>query len=511
MTAVASAPAAAAPPPRFRMGTVARHSLVYGLGILISKSVSFVMLPVYTRFLTPGDYGVMELIDMSLDVIAMMAGGGIAIGIFRFYHKAGSEEQRRAVVSTALQALAFSYVLVALATMLAAPQVSQLVFQSRAYTPLIRIAAGSLAFQSLLIAPLAYVRVRQQSTTFVLANLAKLVLALGFNIYFVVGLRMGARGVLTSTLIANAVVGTALGILTIRQVGLVWSPAALRNLLRYGMPLIATQVATFIATFGDRYFLQHASQLTTVGIYTLAYQFGFILGTIGYMPLELVWAPMRFEVAKRADRDEIYARVFVYLNLVLISAAVGITLFIGDLLHVMATPAFYPAAALVPIILIAYVLQGWAGMQDIGIHVRERTSLLTVSNWLSAGAAVAGYALLIPRLYGLGAALATAAAFAVRYGTTYYFSQRLWPVQYRWAPVIRLIAYGLAVCALSFLLPPAPNRVLSMATHAALFLLYAGAAWSFGVLSQAERERVTRLVRSARAAILARMVPQQAA
>lgn len=510
MTSVATS-TAAAPPGGFRMRSVARHSLVYGFGILLSKGVSFLMLPVYTRFLTPSDYGVMELIDMTLDIIAMMAGGGIAAGIFRFYHKATSELERNAVVSTALQGLALSYVMVATVTFAAAPLLSDLVFQSVAYTPLVRIAAGSLAFQSLFIAPLAFIRVRKRSTAFIAANLAKLILALSFNIYFVVVLHMGARGVLTSTLIANAVVGTALGIITLRQVGLTWSHSALRDLLRYGVPLVVTQFATFVATFGDRYFLQHSSQLATVGIYTLAYQFGFILGTIGYMPLELVWSPMRFEVASRPDRDQIYARVFIYLNVLLITAAVGITLFIGDLLHVMTTPAFYAAAPLVPIILVAYVLQGWAGMQDIGIHYRERTGLLTLSNWLSAATALIGYAVLIPRLLGLGAAIATVAAFAVRYGATYYFAQRLWPVRYQWPPVVRIIACGTLVCGIAAVLPNVGDRFGSLLVHAALFVLYLLGIWHLGALPAADKVRASCLVRARLFSAFARTAPQRAA
>jgi hypothetical protein len=53
---------------------VAKHSLVYGLGMVISRSVSFIMLPIYTRYLTPADYGVMALVEMTLDVIAILGG-----------------------------------------------------------------------------------------------------------------------------------------------------------------------------------------------------------------------------------------------------------------------------------------------------------------------------------------------------------------------------------------------------------------------------------------------------
>jgi O-antigen/teichoic acid export membrane protein len=182
------------------------------------------------------------------------------------------------------------------------------------------------------------------------------------------------------------------------------------------------------------------------------------------------------------------------MNLLLLTMAVGMTLFIGDLLHVMSTPPFYGAATLVPIILIAYVFQGWAGMQDVGVLMRERTELITLGNWLSAAVALAGYALLIPRFLGLGAAIATVAAFAVRYATVYAFSQRLWPVRYRWAPVLRQVGVATVVCAVS-LLAPRPGSWASIGVRALLFAAYVAALFPLGVLTPDERSTLRRLAR----------------
>jgi O-antigen/teichoic acid export membrane protein len=294
------------PPPSFRLARLGRHSLIYGAGTVLRKALSFVMLPVYTRFLTPGDYGVMELIEMTLDVISIVAGAQIALGIFRYYHKATTDEERKQVVSTALILLIVGYGVVGLGSFACAPLLSRLVFRTAEYAPLVRIAALSVALQSMIVAPLAYVRVRERSHIFVTTNLAKLIIAVLGNLVFVVHYRMGVRGVLTSGLIANVIIAAALTGGMVREVGLRFSRAATRSLLRYGVPMIGTQLATFIATFGDRYFLQAASNVTAVGLYTLAYQFGFVLASLGYMPFEAVWEPARFEIAKRPDRDEYY-------------------------------------------------------------------------------------------------------------------------------------------------------------------------------------------------------------
>ena len=415
---------------------IVRHTLIYGLGTLFQKGVSFLMLPLYTRLLTPADYGILALIDMTLDVISIGAGAQLAYAIFRFYHKADTEAERRTVVSTVFLALLVSYSVIGCLTMLFAEPLSTMLFGSPDRATLIRVASGGMISQCLLIVPFAFLQVTERSTTITTILLAKLVLQLGLNILFLVGLRTGVIGILVSTLIANTIVGIALSIWTIRHVGISFSADTLRPLVRYAGPMIVTQFATFFATFGDRYFLKANGGETAVGLYNLSYQFGFLLFAIGFGPFNSMWGPRRFAIAKGTDivtRDRELSEGFGYANLLLLSVAVGLAIFVGDILRLMTTPPFFAAAGAVPIILIAYVLLAWCNMQDLGILMRERTELLTLTNWIAFAVALSGWAVLVPRYGALGAAWAGTASFSVRYLLTYHFSQRLWPVRYDWA------------------------------------------------------------------------------
>jgi O-antigen/teichoic acid export membrane protein len=457
----------------FRMGGIGKHALIYAIGILLGKAVSFVMLPIYTRYLDPANYGTMQLIQMTLDVIAIIAGTQLATGIFRYYSEAQSGRDRSAVVSTAFVLLSANYGAVGLATFLAAPWISELVFATAEHAGLIRLAAASLACNSFILVPLTFFRVRAQSHLYVMAQLAMLVLQVTLNLLFLVHFEMGVRSIFLSNLIAVFSVGLILTIYLISQVGIHFSRSATRSLMRYGIPLIATQLATFLLAFGDRYFLQAATDSSVVGVYALAYEFGFLLAVVGYLPFGLIWEPARFEIAKRVDRDEVFSRGFIYLNVLQITVAVIIALFIDDVLRIMTTPPFYPAAAFVPIILIAYVLQGWAMFQDIGMHVRKRTEFITAANWLAAAVAMVGYAILIPRYLGMGAAWATVAAFLVRYLGLYLTSQTIWPVRYQWRPVCWIVGLGVAAVTAGMALPTV-DWWISLLIKASILVAYLG-------------------------------------
>jgi O-antigen/teichoic acid export membrane protein len=488
--------APAAPMPAFAMRGVGRHTLIYGLGIVLSRSISLLMMPVYTRFLTPADYGVMALIEMTLDLVSIVAGAQLVVGIFRYYHKTESESEREAVVSTSFFALAASYALVGFIAFLAAEPLARLLFPTGEHAGLIRIAAGSLAFQSLTMVPLAYARVQDRSGLFVAATLTRLLLSVVLAVLFLVVMGMGVRGVFLATLFTNILIGTVLSIWIVRKVGVNLAPDSVRDLFRYGLPLMVTQVASFVLTFADRFFLQRAADETAVGLYNLGYQFGFLLQIVGFTPFDMVWGPKRFEIAKRADRDEILSRGFRYLNVGLITVAVGISLYVGDVLRIMATPPFFSAANIVHIILVAYILQCWTIAQDIGILVSERTKFVTYASWTAAAAALILYALLIPPYGAWGAAVATVLAFMVRYGMTYYYSQRLFPIRYEWGPILQLVALGLAAAGAGLLLPNIPVFP-SLLVRTVIVALYLAVLWKSTILTADERKAMVSMGRGA--------------
>ena len=467
--------------------------------MLIGKLIGIAMLPLYLHRLRPEDFGRLQLVDMTIEVVSIVAGSRLAVGIFHFYHKATTQQERNSVLSTTLGILLVTYGLIGGALYLLSAPLSRGLFGGDGYVTLFRLASGRLVVESLILVPSAWLLVGERSGASVVAGTAKAVLQHGFNFIFVVGLNQGAAGMLRGSLIANVIFGAVLVTLMLREVGLRFSASVARETIRFGLPFLATQAATFISTFGDRYFLKRSADLATVGVYGVAYQFGFLLAQVAYQPFNAIWEPMRFEVARGPNRDAIFARAFIYFNLVLVSGALGLSLFVKDALPYLASPEYLSAATIVPWVVLAYVLQSWTGFHNIGLFIAEQSGRITSANWVGAFVALAGYVLLIPPLKGVGAAIATVLSFGVREIIIYHWSQRAWPVRYEWVPVVRLGAIALTAFGLSLLIAP-QARLFSFGVHVALYVLYLAGTWAW-VLSDDDRGNVAAMVRSPRAAL----------
>jgi len=187
------------------------------------------------------------------------------------------------------------------------------------------------------------------------------------------------------------------------------------------------------------------------------------------------------------------------LNLLLITLATCIALFIRPVLTVMADPAFHSAAAYVPFILAAYVCHAWTDVMRFGIDVSEQTRYNALASWLSVGVIVILYFWLIPRYGAQGAALATFMAFAFRMVVVYLFSQRLWHIDYRWTRPIIQVSGSIAVTA-TVMLVSGPGLIAEVLWGTAGLAVYGVIVW-FLVLRADDRALVLRALRSPRQAM----------
>lgn len=468
--------------------SLGKQSAIYGAGIILGKLASFIMLPVYTRYLTPADYGVLELLSMTIDVIGMIAGIGLGSAVFKFYADAEEGRGKAEVIGTAgLSAIVLGSVTAALGVLFA-PQLTRLVVGPDTDPLYLRIFFFTYLFQTCEHIPMLLLRARQQAGRVVTLNVVRLVLNLSLNILFVVYFRMGVLGVLLSGAITGATMAVGLTAYLLRQVGLRFSPPRFREMVRFGSPMVLWTLGSFVLVFSDRFFLNHYLGTAEVGIYSLAYKFAFMLSALAFNPFDMVWDPHRYEVAKRSDAREVYAKVFLYLNVAVGLVGLGISLFVKDFLSVMSDPAFVPAYRIVPLLLLAQMFSHAVSYCTLGLFVTSNTRALGPIAFLAVVSTLALNFLLVSRFGVLGATWATLIAYALRFVWTYRSAQRHYPIRYGWGALARLYAIFAVAVGLRWAVQPA-HLPGSLAWSAVLMLAAATLVYRH-TLGPAERSWV---------------------
>ncbi len=408
-----------------------KNTGIYGLGNVLTKAMGFLMFPLYAYHLAPGDYGLLELLDLILVLAGIFTAMGIQAAVFRSYAAAQSETEKRDLMGTALLFYGFTSLLVALLLFACAAPLSNLAFGTSQHAPLLRIVSATFFFACLPEVPMAYWRVQEKARIYVAVTLGRTLLsAVLIALALVVGKR-GVEGVLLAMLLGNLLTGTCMFAVVLRQVSRKISLSHLRQMLAFGLPLVPWSLNLFLVSFSDRFFLRYFASLSDVGIYALGCKLAFALPLLVTTPFELVWGPRRHEIAKREDAPKVFARIEAYLLLAMVTVGLAVAIMGSELVRIISPPAYWAAASIVPIIVLCYVFNGMRGMFLTGVYVQQATRyLVLIAAVVTTTNLVLNY-VLISRYLAMGAAWATLITYAVDLGLCYMVAQRVYPVPYK--------------------------------------------------------------------------------
>lgn len=420
----------------------AKHTIIYGIGGLFGKGIGFLMIPIYTHIFTTGDYGILQLLSMTVDVVAIVLGTGLTMAMSRFYYQHEDEDYRRKIISTGFLTVIGIYLIGFVLTFNLSGYFSMLLFDTYDYSPFFRIMFISLLFSSGIEVPLAFLRIKQKSTQFVVLVMAKVVMRLSLNITFVVFLGYGVLGVLYSTLISNIVMSVSLSVLTFREIGFKYSPKYSIEMIRFGAPMILTLLGAFIINYSDCYFIKHYFSMNEVGVYALGYKFGWMISFLILAPFGQIWYAKMYELYKLPEAPEIYARIFSYLNIVMIIAGLGISLFAKEIIQIVSVASYWEASRIIPIVVLAYIINGWFIFTTMGILLKKKTMYAA---YITIFAAVTNLGLnyfLVPTYSIYGAAWSTVFTIFLRFALSYCVSQKLYRIPYSWYTTGFLLIIG---------------------------------------------------------------------
>ena len=472
-------------------GRTVSHARVYALGAVLRNVISFIMLPIYTRHLAPEDYGTIELLSMLLDIVGLIVGLRVEDAIFRYWHDARTDSERTAVVSNALVAAVTANLVGTVFIVLLSKPLSVLMFGQSADYKLTALFGITLTFQALIFVPLAYVRLQQRPWLYLGISVAKLVLQLALNIYFVVYRDMKVDGVVYSAVASTLVAGLVAVIYLLRHVRFEIDKPLMRKMLRFSAPLILASIGAFYSAYGDRYFLRIYSGLAEVGIYALAYKFGFLLMTLVWESFTKIWDVRRYEILHGDDSGETYDDNFVVMIGAMILGALGISVFVGELLRVMSSPQYWSAAIVAPVILLAYVIQALMNFNSFPIYARGDTKDIARGHWVCVVVITIGYMGLIPRFGMHGAAWATVIGFLSNMIWVVWKGRSLLDMQLSWSLVGTLLAVASILYLSSTLV--VGSIVPGVFLKAALVMIYVAVFWLLA--TQKQRQIVLAFVR----------------
>jgi O-antigen/teichoic acid export membrane protein len=461
------------------------QSAIYGVGGILSRLIAVFLVPLYAAYLGTVGFGRIETVIAFTGVLVIVLRLGITSAFFRFYFDADTDDERTVVVRTSFW-FTMGMATLGLAVGLAlAPQLSDWL---KLHDPwLVRAGFVGLWAQMNYQQMTALFRVEQRPTSFAIASVANVLITIGSTVALVVGAHKGAVG---------AVVGNFLGTLTVYvvllgyrryQLGLQFDRELLRQMNRFGLPLVPAALALWAINFVDRLFIGQLKGQAEVGIYSMAVRVASVIVFL-MTAFQLAWPAFAYSIRDDDEAKRTYAFVLTYLLFVTCWLSLALGALAPWIVDVLGTPKFARAAEAVP--LLAFATAAYSGYSVLAIGIGRARQ--TQYNWIVAGiAAVVNVALnvvLIPPFGMMGAAVATLVAYLALFVAMWLNSRRVYPVAYQWRRVLTVAAAAAGLTALAWAVDaPLPVAIL-------LVLAYPLLLAALGFYLPAERARIRRLL-----------------
>ncbi len=477
---------------------IGKNAIIYGIPDIVAKAVGFVMIPIYTRFLTPEDYGIISMLMLLTSFVGMILPLGINSAFGRFYFDGKDEKEKNVVFSTALLFMTVSAFAAVTICMLFSKQISAILFSSPNNSLYVIIMLAALFFQTLQILPMQLFIVKQKPKTHALVSILSFIIHILLNIYLIAFLKLGVLGFLYASLATPAIIGIGLFIATTSRSGLKFSQSILKGMFVFGFPFVFSSILTFFYMFSDRFFLEKFSSLAAVGLYSLAWQFGGLIDYITW-PIAMAISPFIGNNYKFDKARSIFSRLNTYSTIVCLFFALGLVVYIDNLFLIGVGKEFISAYKLVPILVLAFLFRTYYNSLSIGIWVEKKTKYFIYIIFLGTLASIAFNLLLIPYLGTTGAAIAKVITFAIMAILGYQISQKLYYIPYEFKRIGLMIVSTVVLYFISTFVPVVPLAIsfaffASIAVKGIIILVFPLGLFLLGFFKKDELDKLKEIL-----------------
>jgi O-antigen/teichoic acid export membrane protein len=447
-----------------RITSLFGNLIIYGLGDTATQIISFLLLPLYARYLSPSDYGVLALL-LTVEVITkVIFRWGIDGAFMRLYFDCPDQPARQRLASTQFFFLMAANGSLLLAALLWAGWMGHYLFSTHQYDWTLRLLLINTFVVGFYYLPFHVMRIEGRTPTFIALTFGRSLATILVRLALIIGLQSGLHGVVLSDIAVTSVFTLVLMRWFAPLIRPVFSKSLLRESLRFGLPRLPHGVAQQVIGSSDRYVLDRFVSLHEVGLYSTGSSFGQGM-KLFLSAFEQAWAPFYFGVMREPDAKATFVRVTTYGILILALLATGLAACARDVITLLMPSAFHPAADVVPWVGLGVALQGVYLLTSIGLNITKHTEYYPMATGIAAATSVLANLVLVPAFGIIGAAWANAIAYGVLATVSWRFSHRFFPMTYEVSRLGRVLAAAVLALVASRMLVPQLKPLVGLVAH----------------------------------------------
>lgn len=434
--------------------------MTYGLGDIATKFIAVFILPFFSRYLSPADYGIAAIITVSTVLLSGIADLGLSVSTFRFYQD-DEIKDKKTILSTVIISVAIITTSIAILAFLFSKQLSFLLLHDHNFGYIIGLAFLSIPFSDIINTPINRFKLEGKAKTCTLIKVSRAITDILLKVFFIIYLERGITGLFEAQLINSVLYGIPFFVYIIKNIGFNYSFIRFKQMVSFGIPFAFSTIFFWVLNWADRFILGRLTDMTEVGLYTLGYTIGMaVMLPIG--AFNTAWPAFYMTVTKDARAKRFFSLVLTYFSLIIGYFVLLVAVFSRDYFVFLTPTEFHEAYIIVPIIAVSYTFLGAYSVMITGTYIKGQTKYIFLTEILAVLVNLILMFLLIPSFGRVGAAWATLFSYLSLLIFINIFTFKTFYIQYEYRRLAQIAIALLTVFWLSQIIykPEVPNLLL---------------------------------------------------
>ncbi len=332
-----------------------KNSILFGLGYFMPIVVNVMLLPVYVRFITPREYGILSLLSAFGAVLIIVMGLSINRAIERFYIQYESSKRKEFLGSSVVSVLLFSFSLSVILTIMA-PKVSFLFFNSMtpAYISYVNFQIWISFF---LIFPqiiASIYLIKEKSSNYAILRIVNFLILIITILIFLILFKRGLKGILEATCFSTGIMAIFYMLLVLPEIKVSFVLAHIKRFFKYSFPIIPYRLFIVSIAYMDRFYINKFFSLSEVGIYSVGSRFSMIMEVV-VTSFAIAWQPFYYNRVEKNNFDDTFGKLVTLWISALIFVALCTSSYAREIIIIFTAPEYYSIYRIIPILVLGHI------------------------------------------------------------------------------------------------------------------------------------------------------------
>ncbi len=405
-----------------------KEGSLYTLANLLTKGVSLLLIPFYTAYFTPSDYGIIEILLVFGGLVNALVSFQIYQGVSRYLGEPDiSSEEKSKIGSTAIFFVLVAYTIACgLLIFFSDFFIDVLSSETKIPRNIFILSMISASVNALFYSLGIQLRFLRKSTVFATSSFLHALFTILLTLYFVLIDGQGISGIYWASIIVTPVI-VLYQIYTLRShLRFTFSKVWMKKIFMYSYPLIPAAVAYLALNFTDRVYVKEILDFHELGLYSIASKFASIISIL-VLGFSAALTPLVYESYKKEDTRPQLVTFFNAFFAIGTIGILGMSIFAEEILIIFTNPAYHEAYLVMPILFLSMFITG-LNMFSPGLYIEKKTKKIGVIVVISSLINIGLNAYLIPKYALYGAAFSTLFAMCLNNYLIYYLADKEYPL-----------------------------------------------------------------------------------